>query len=148
MVHRTVVTLRPDGTHAVTAGFVHGGSTVKDASRGTARLTTRDPSCVGSSLWVYADPVVAAEICFQGTGIADLRQYNYLAWDDVHLRYVAVPWAGAVRSYYPGVDAGRFLDLTCTGSFCVEERFPAWGPQTTAGAIARSASGVCLGSSC
>jgi len=143
LVHRTIVTLSPDGHDTVVQGFVHRARPSDGAS------IAQDPGCgtVGS-FSMYTDPSLGATICFQGTGTASLWNYSFIAWDSVHQRWIAPPWKGYVRTYWPWVSPGSFTDSTCTGFFCSIERFSAFTPPTTAGSVARGADTLCLGPGC
>jgi hypothetical protein len=174
-VHRTVVQLNPDGTQTVHEGFVTRARSLADraaaeraataprvatGNEGTAvQAIEEDPlSCNGTSLWVYnatrstctVPSDSTGEICFKGTGTADLHNYYFWAWNPNPAlpHWERVPWAGRVTRYYPGVSSGTFSDSTCSSVFCTVERFYGGQHCTAAGSVAQVADRVCLGSGC
>ncbi len=84
-----------------------------------------DPSCAGSSLWLYnklvANQSTAQRICFQGTGTTSLANYS-LGGGGADLASctsgdLGCPtWDNAVKSYWPGINPGTLKEFT--GSAC------------------------------
>jgi len=132
----------------------------------TAQAIAQDMVCAGSSLWVYNASTTTCEIpssppngarilCFKGTGTADLHAYSWFEYPCLPAgsptcvpTLVKRTWDHQVTRYWPGTDAGMFWDATCTGWYCVAERFKASQACTVAGSIAKTANRVCLGTGC
>ena len=82
-----------------------------------------DPSCVGTSLWLYnklvANQSTADRICFQGTGTTSLSNYFIgPSGADLgqcpHSDLGCPTWDKMVRSYWPGIDGGKLKETTGT----------------------------------
>lgn len=132
----------------------------------TAQAIEQDTLCAGSSLWLYnastttcempsSPPNGARILCFKGTGTADLHAYGWFEYPCLPAgsptcvpTLVKRTWDHQVTRYWPGIDAGMFWDATCTGWYCVAERFKASQACTVAGSIAKTANRVCLGTGC
>lgn len=88
----------------------------------------KDDACVGASLWLFDGPGLSgSKICFSGIGDIDLGTFG---------------WAGRVRSYYTGSDAGWFSGRigTLTGT----ERFDPYQRRASVSAWVAAASSLSL----
>ena len=112
---------------------LHSGSS---ASLGTISeaISIDDGQCPGSDLWVYDQPNrLGNRICFHTDPIdypfgSSVSLVNYCRGINYCYNYCCNPWAGAVRSYWPGSDTGSFASSAT--SHC--RTFASWGPAVNA----------------
>jgi len=112
---RTIVVFEADGTQAVTHVRVTREEQLRDlaaredllASASGPKAIMRDVNCAGSSMWIFDQEYMTGnEICFFGWGLAHLKDYVHQC-----IGGSCFGWAGYVRSYWAGADAGFFYYL-------------------------------------
>jgi hypothetical protein len=130
-ITRTIVTVGQDGSSSVRTEEISRAEQLREQAaraalvRGLAKGTDApasiafDGSCAGSSLWLFDGEYLGGnEICFAGSGVADLAQYQLFRCTPSFC-FVS-SWASSVRSLWAGVDSG---DLTnCSRPFTPWER--------------------------
>lgn len=142
--YQTAVHLTPDGPQ-VSSRVV---STTEQASREKHAppneqvfAPSQDSGCAGSSLWIFDQPGgTGNEICFFDDGSQPgtfVNLDNYCVHPNlggVDAPYSSCPrwdWAGRIRSYYPGSQAGSFTYVDPTGAAQpVVTGIASWGPLT------------------
>jgi hypothetical protein len=133
-VFRTIVWLQPDGTSEVKtveisraqrqAEVAARQEMVQQRDSGSAIATTTqalivDPSCAGSSLWLFDDynQTGSNELCFFRNPADPPGEADNLGYYSVRYCYGYsvlschyFTWQGRVRSYWAGVSGGAFVD--------------------------------------
>lgn len=121
-----------------------------DVATAENALAWVDSGCSGNALWLYSEANGAGSmLCVDSDadsggwgGAIDLNNYQFSRFTCIapgRCFTMFVPWAGNVRSFWPGNDRGMIYDFDASGT---SQYFGAWGPRQNVESYAYSADRV------
>ncbi|HEX5036372.1 MAG TPA: hypothetical protein VFX30_04375, partial [bacterium] len=137
---RTILQLKPDGTHTVSTEEItrtQQAAEFEARKSGGAASAGGEGDCASSGLWLFdaSDPGSANQLCVLGLGTASLQDIK---------RPDGSAWAGVVKVVWPGASFGFLSPAVCRTLECPSQNFQKSAAQTDADANGQAADSVTL----